>query len=164
MFFEDKRAALGLPAYRKMVARLMYEAGIDVSDIYNKRIERVADVRRKRAIGELTANDVVRVLWGVLDTGTGGRLTKSDIACSPLGEALMPYWSQLDTNADGGVTKAELEAYLAAVEQRNPPGYKSWVVDMLYDGDLADVALQAITEREQLERKAPLRASLIRQP
>lgn len=153
MFFEAKRTALGLPSYRKMVAKLIYEAGIDVSDIYNKRIERVSDVQRKRAICALTSSDVVRILWGALDTGTAGRLTKTDIACSPLGEALMPYWGKLDVNSDGGVTKTELEAYLAAVEQRNPPGYKAWVVDMLYDGDLADVALETISAREMLERK-----------
>jgi len=156
MFFEARRQAMGLPAYRKMVSKLIYEAGVDVTDIYNKRIERVADVRTKRALTVLTSPDIVRVLWGVLDTKGAGGLTKADIAASPLGEALLPYWGDLDADADGGVTKTELEAYLNKVEARNPSGYKAWIVDLLYDADLTTLALeqvQAAQMAESMDRK-----------
>jgi len=146
-FFGKLAASEGEAMYRKAVATMIYENDISIDDLYAKRIERVVDLKRKRAIMTLKKKEIVDILWGVMDSSGDGSLRKQEIQFSPLGEVLLSHWSELDSQPDGRVTPAEFEAYLDKVKAKHEGKYKAWLVDLIYEAGAAGGALEILTRR-----------------
>ncbi len=146
-FFEKMKETEGEALYRKAVATMVYENDVNVDDIYDQAVERSTDVRKKMAIATLQTKEIAKLLWDVMDSGASGSLKKKDILFSPLGEILMGHWSELDSSEDGQVTFDEFEQYLNKVKLKDPSGYSSWLVDLIYEADAAGGAMDILTQR-----------------
>ena len=161
-FWEAREAEWGSAKMRRVVANLVYEADVDVSDLVNKNVEQTSDLKEKHKIAQVVAQhtkDLVGRLFGVVDSNADGRLTKKEMAISVLGEAMQPYWGRLDADSDGYVSAEEFLQFFGEVEAGcTPSQFQGWVSNMVYSADVDVSDLVTATMQEQAEAQAALEA------
>jgi hypothetical protein len=100
-------------------------------------------------IAKCRAEDLVELLFTVIDTDGDGELSREEVRISPFGTVLAAHWTELDKSSDMSIDKTEWSAFFEDLLQKLGKGdHDMFMFDLCWSGDLDVSALLSSTEGE----------------